>query len=104
MRAQGERGVGRGRTRAPPRVRFEPEVGDAPDGRTPWVRERERGENGSWAGARELGRERGFGPWEKEEKERKIGPVWAAGKIRKRKREIELGWKEREEERFSIFL
>jgi len=54
------------------------------------------GENGSWAGARELGRERGFGPWEKEEKERKIGPVWAAGKIRKRKREIGLGWKERE--------
>ena len=46
--------------------------------------------------ARELGRERGFGPWEKEEKERKIGPVWAAGKRRKRKREIGLGWKERE--------
>ena len=66
--------------------------------------QRERGENGSWAGARELGRERGFGPWEKEEKERKIGPVWAAGKRRKRKREIGLSWKERGEETFSIFL
>ena len=98
VRAQGERGAGRGRTRAPPRVRFEPEVGDAPDGRTPRVRERGGRTGvglgrGSWAARGDSARGRKkkmkerlgwFGLRGKEEKEReRLG--WAGKRERGRK-------------------
>jgi hypothetical protein len=78
VRAQGEQGAGRGRTRAPPRVRFEPEVGDAPDGWGPPDGETGRG-GGRLAG---LGQEAGNEP----AGDGNVGP----GK-RKRERESLLG-------------
>jgi hypothetical protein len=40
----------------------------------------------------ELGRGEGIRPAGKKRKERKVGPDWAAGKRRKKKKEIGLGW------------
>ena len=106
MRAQGERDVGWGRTRAPPRVRFEPEVGDAPDGRTPRVREREGRTGvglgrGNWAARGDSARGR------KKKKKERLGRFGLRGK--EEKESERLGWAgikgEREmKEWFSIFF